>query len=131
MLASLYPVALKAKAIRTVPEGMCKRCLGAGNGEEAADLGEARCHGSGFPMRKCASCGGSGLAAATTKITAQGLLLLALIAAATWVSPILAVPILAFAILSITVVDAMQRREQQSGKLTAPPTPPANTETFS
>jgi hypothetical protein len=41
---------LKTKAIRLVPEGMCKRCAGTGNGEEAADLGESLSHGTEFPI---------------------------------------------------------------------------------
>jgi hypothetical protein len=78
---------LKTKAIRLVPEGMCKRCAGTGNGEEMADLGESFSHGAEFPIRQCNSCSGSGMSIAKTEITALGWTLLVAILAGIWASP--------------------------------------------
>ena len=73
-------------AIRQVPEDMCKRCAGTGNGEEMADLGEASwC--SEFPIKMCNSCSGSGMTIAKTEITALGRMLLLVILAAIWACP--------------------------------------------
>jgi hypothetical protein len=118
-MATLFHLALKIKAVRKVPAGICKRCLGAGNGEEIADLGEALCHSSEFPMRKCTSCGGSGMAIAKTETTAVGLLLLFLIPAAIWVLPQSILFILTLSLVSIAAVEAMLWRYRESEEKTA------------
>jgi hypothetical protein len=121
MLATLFHLALKIKAVRKVPEGICKRCLGSGNGEEIADLGEALCHSSEFPSRKCSSCGGSGMAISKTETTALGLLLLLLIPAAIWALPQSILFILTLSLMSIGVVEVMLWRYRESEEKAASP----------
>jgi len=86
MPSPFHPM-LKMKAIRQVPERLCKRCTGTGNGEEIADLGEAPWYGGEFPIRTCNSCSGSGMTIAKTEITALGMALLLVILAVIWACP--------------------------------------------
>ena len=107
-------------AFRQIPEGMCKRCAGTGNGEEMADLGEAPWHGAELPIRKCTSCAGSGLAIAKTEITALGLTLLLAIPVAIWASPPRVRLILILASASIAICQAVFWRLQTREKTAAP-----------
>jgi hypothetical protein len=121
MLATWFDFALKTKAIRRVPEGMCKSCQGTGNGEEIADLGEAFCHGE-LPMKKCASCGGGGMSFAKAETTPRGrLLLLLLVAGAMWVFPERILLILTLSVVSIAAIEAMVRRYRDSEETTGLP----------
>jgi hypothetical protein len=114
MLATMFHLALKIKVIRKVPEGICKYCSGTGNGEEVADLGEALCHCSEFPPRRCATCGGTGMSIGKTETTAPGRLLLVLIPVAIWAFPERTLLILTMSFASITAIQLTLRRYQYS-----------------
>ena len=86
MPEGLFHSMLKTKVIRQVPEEMCKRCAGTGNGEDIADLGEASWSAE-FPIRICNSCSGSGMTIAKTEITVLGMVLLFVLLAAIWACP--------------------------------------------
>jgi len=109
----LFHLMLKTKAIRQAPECMCKRCGGTGNGEEMADLGEALWNAE-FPLKKCNSCGGSGMTIVKTKITALGIVLLLVMAAAIWACPPRLRLILILSTASIGVFEAAFWRRQTS-----------------
>src|SRR5215813_13923018 len=106
---ALLRLPLKMKALREVPEGLCKRCDGTGNGEEIADLGEARCYGAKLPVKRCKRCGGSGMANATVKLTAAGFLLIGLLFPAVWLSPWQMQLVIMSSVVSIAVVEAIRR----------------------
>ena len=127
----LFHSLLKTKAIRQVPDGICKRCAGTGNGEETADLGEASWHAAEFPIRTCNSCGGTGMTVAKTEITALGRILLLAIFAALWACPPRVRLILILSTASIAVFKAAFGRHQEKARaskgrqtagLTGPPT---------
>ena len=83
LFETLSRVALRMKALRQVPEGLCKRCEGTGAGGEAlADLVESLSRGRQLPIRDCKSCSGTGMAIAKVEVAPLGLLLLFPIAAA-------------------------------------------------
>ena len=82
LFETLFRVALRMKALRQVPEGLCKRCEGTGAGEALADLGEPLSRGRQLPIRDCKSCSGTGMAIAKVEVAPLGLLLLFPIAAA-------------------------------------------------
>jgi hypothetical protein len=106
-----FRLALKMKAAREVPEGLCMRCAGTGNGEEVADLGEALYHGRDFPINECASCGGSGMAMAKVEVTALGLLLGCSVVLAIWASS-WPLRLILLSVLSIAALDAIRRRKK-------------------
>jgi hypothetical protein len=110
---------MKTKVIRQVPEGMCKRCAGTGNGEETADLGEAHWHAAEFPIRTCNSCRGTGMTIAKTEITGLGRILLLVIFAALWTFPAQVRLVVVLSIASIVIFDAVygrrQTREEKAG----------------
>jgi hypothetical protein len=107
---------LKIKALKEVPEGVCKHCDGTGNGEQIADLGEARCYASEFPVKQCKPCGGSGMAIATVKITAVGLLLLCLILLAVWLSPWQMQLVFMSSVASVAALEAIRWHFQSTGR---------------
>src|SRR6266511_424003 len=113
---NLLRLSLKMKALREVPEGICKHCDGTGNGEQIADLGEARCYGSELPVRQCKPCGGSGMAIASVKITAVGLLLLCLILLAVWMSPWQMQLVFMSSVASVAALEAISRHSQNTGR---------------
>jgi hypothetical protein len=82
LFETLSRVALRMKALRQVPEGLCKRCEGTGAGEALADLVESLSRGRQLPIRDCKSCSGTGMAIAKVEVAPLGLLLLFPIAAA-------------------------------------------------
>lgn len=118
MLATLFHLALKIKVIRKVPEGICKYCSGTGNGEEVADLGEALCHCSEFPPRRCATCGGTGMSIGKTETTAWGRLQLALIPVAIWAFPERTLLILTLSLASIAAIQLTLHRYRYSEEKT-------------
>jgi hypothetical protein len=120
MAVSLFPSALKIKAIRRVPEGSCKRCGGTGNGEEIADLGEALFNGGEFPIRECKSCRGSGMATERTEITVLGLTLLFVILASIWIFPVGVRWIFALSLASIAILEATFGHYQNKGTKAGP-----------
>ena len=84
LLATLYRSAVNMKAVKEVPEGVCKRCDGTGGGEAFADLGEAYSRGAQLPIKECKSCRGTGMSAARVEVSALGRLLLFPTAAAAY-----------------------------------------------
>lgn len=108
---------LKMKALREVPEGICKHCEGTGNGEQIADLGEARCYGSELPVKQCKPCGGSGMAIATVKITAVGLLVLCLILLAVSMSPWQIQLVFMSCVASVAALEAIRRYSQNNRRV--------------
>jgi hypothetical protein len=114
--ATFFRSALKMKAVREVPEGLCKHCAGTGNGEEMADLGETLFHGCEFPRKQCKSCGGSGMAIAKVEITALGLLLGCLMPLAIWVFPWRMQLIFMSSVVSIAALEAIRWHYQNTEK---------------
>jgi hypothetical protein len=84
LLAGLSRFALRMKAIRQVPDGLCSRCDGTGAGEALGELGEAFSHGGELPIDDCKSCSGTGMAMARVEVTGLGLMLLFPIAVAVY-----------------------------------------------
>jgi hypothetical protein len=118
MPESLLHSLSKTRAFRQVPEGMCKRCAGTGNGEEVADLGEALSNGAQFPIGECHSCGGSGMTLAKTEITGVGVMLLLVMVAAIWACPPRVRSILILSSASIAILEAALWRRQTLRKNT-------------
>jgi hypothetical protein len=75
---------LKIGMLQQVPEGLCSHCSGTGQGEEIADLGEARWNGATFAIKACRSCHGTGMVSSQTRVTRCGILLGVLVLAFTW-----------------------------------------------
>ena len=82
LLTTLFRLSLKLKAIRHIPDGLCRRCDGTGASELLADLGEAFSRGFELPIVECELCSGTGMALGAVEVTAIGRLLLFPVAAA-------------------------------------------------
>jgi hypothetical protein len=109
MPEGLFHAMLKINAIRQVPEGMCNHCVGAGQGEEIADLGDLWHE---LPVKACKACGGSGMATAKTEITGRGWMLAVGMFAAIWAAPpIVRAPLILLA-ASIAIFTASFLRRQ-------------------
>lgn len=124
MRTAWFRLALRIKAIRQVPNGMCRRCAGTGSADEVIDLGDSRSQSSAYPIRMCGSCTGTGMATAHVEITSVGLLLVCLVPLAIWVLPAGAGLMLAatVALVSVAAVRGNLGKSQPSPYATEVPT---------